>query len=234
MAEARTGNESSVVFTGGTLLVEGRAGIGPGVIWDDRAGKRRAPAYLFGEIAARADAEGERLAGDLRHLWPPTPRSWDRLALRSYQEAALSAWMAAGRRGIVALPTGAGKTRVALAAILACGVPAVVLCPTRALMAAWASELGATLGERIGLVGDGERTIERVTVMTFESAYRRLDGVGIASVFSSSTRSTTSRAARAPRRSRHAPRLHGSGSRRRRPLQERRAPCGSRSSSAPS
>jgi superfamily II DNA or RNA helicase len=86
--------------------------------------------------------------------------------------------MAAGKRGIVALPTGAGKTRVALAAILACGVPAVILCPTLALMAAWASELGATLGERIGIVGDGERTIERVTVMTFESAYRRLDSVG--------------------------------------------------------
>jgi superfamily II DNA or RNA helicase len=86
--------------------------------------------------------------------------------------------MASDRRGIVALPTGAGKTRVAIAAILACGVPAVVLCPTRALMAAWAAELGATLGERIGIVGDGERTIERVTVMTFESAYRRLDTLG--------------------------------------------------------
>lgn len=180
-AAAGTGEGSSVVFTGGTLLVGGSAGSSlrrAGVVWDDRAGKQRAPAYLFGEIAARADAAGERLTGDLRELWPPAPRSWDRLALRSYQEAALSAWMVAGRRGILALPTGAGKTRVALAAILACGVPAVVLCPTRALMGAWASQLGATLGERIGIVGDGERTIERVTVMTFESAYRRLDGVG--------------------------------------------------------
>ncbi len=169
---------SSIVFTGGTLLVDGPAGDAPGTVWDERAGKRRAPAYLFADIAARADARGEKLAGDLRERWPASPRSWAELGLRSYQEAALSAWMKAGRRGIIALPTGAGKTRVALAAILACGVPAVVLCPTRALMAAWASELGATLGERIGIVGDGERTIERVTVMTFESAYRRLDGVG--------------------------------------------------------
>ena len=172
------GETSRVVFANGTLLLEGRAGEGPGIVWDERAGRRRAPAYLFADIAARMDAAGEKLEGDLRELWPTTPRSWAGLDLRTYQEAALSAWMRAGRRGIVALPTGAGKTRVALAAILACGVPAVVLCPTRALMAAWASALGATLGERIGIVGDGERRIERVTVMTFESAYRRLDGVG--------------------------------------------------------
>lgn len=181
-AEATPGagaaEESSVVFAHGTLLLDGPVGEGPGTVWDERAGKRRAPAYRFADLAARADAAGAKLAGDLRDLWPAMPRRWERLELRTYQEAALSAWMAAGRRGIVALPTGAGKTRVALAAILACGVPAVVLCPTRALMAAWASALGATLGERIGLVGDGERTIERVTVMTFESAYRRLDAVG--------------------------------------------------------
>ncbi|MDF2698190.1 MAG: helicase, partial [Labilithrix sp.] len=170
--------EGSVVFAGGTLLLEGSAAEGPGIVWDERAGKRRAPAYLFGDIAARADLSGERLSGDLRESWSAAPRSWERLGLRSYQETALSAWMASGRRGIVALPTGAGKTRVAVAAILACGLPTVVLCPTRALMAAWAAELGAILGERIGLVGDGERSIERVTVMTFESAYRRLDGVG--------------------------------------------------------
>jgi superfamily II DNA or RNA helicase len=170
--------ESSVTFSAGTLLLSGRAAKTSGAVWDERAGKARAPAYLFGEIASEVDAAGETLAGDLRRLWPAAPRSWSALELRPYQEEALAAWCDAGKRGLVALPTGAGKTRVALAAILACGVPAVVLCPTRALLAAWASELGATLGERIGIVGDGERTIERVTVMTFESAYRRLDSVG--------------------------------------------------------
>ena len=173
-----TTNATKIAFVNGTLLVAGRAASGPGVVWDPQAGVFRAPAHLFADIAARADALGEKLEGDLRERWPAAPRTWESLGLRDYQDTALAAWMSAGRRGIVALPTGAGKTRVALAAILACGVPAVVLCPTRALMAAWASTLGTTLGERIGIVGDGERTIERVTVMTFESAYRRLDMVG--------------------------------------------------------
>jgi superfamily II DNA or RNA helicase len=169
---------SSVLFSAGTLVVEGPAAEREDVVWDDGLGAARVPAYRFGEIAACVDEAGQTLEGDLRQQWPASPRSWESLGLRPYQEEALAAWQAAGRRGVVALPTGAGKTRVALAAIIACGVPTVVLCPTRALLAAWASELSATLGERIGIVGDGELTVERVTVMTFESAYRRLDGLG--------------------------------------------------------
>lgn len=36
------------------------------------------------------------------------------MEVRPYQEAALCAWELAGRRGVVVLPTGIGKTRVAL------------------------------------------------------------------------------------------------------------------------
>jgi superfamily II DNA or RNA helicase len=160
------------------LLLEGRAAEVPGAVWDERVGRARAPASLFGRIARAADEADDVLVGDLRARWPEAPRSWEWLGLRPYQEQALAAWLHADRRGIVALPTGAGKTRVAVAAILACGVPTVVLCPTRALMSSWAAELSATLGERIGVVGDGECRPERVTVMTFESAFRRLDSLG--------------------------------------------------------
>ncbi len=169
---------SSVEYSAGTLLLRGSVAERMDGVWDEHLGAARLPAYRFAEFAHQADRAGESLAGDLRRGWPATPRSWEALGLRPYQEEALSAWESADRRGVVALPTGAGKTRVALAAIFACGVPTVVLCPTRALLAAWASELSATLGERIGIVGDGELTVERVTVMTFESAYRRLDSLG--------------------------------------------------------
>ena len=82
------------------------------------------------------------------------------------------------RLGVVVLPTGAGKTRVAIAAILEAGVPSAVLCPTRALAAAWKAELERWVGPPIGLVGDGHHLVERGTVLTFESAYRHMDLLG--------------------------------------------------------
>ena len=135
--------------------------MGGTVLFDDG---RREPAYRCGALLA------ER--------WQVVPRTFEHLQLRPYQEEALAKWESAGRRGIVALPTGAGKTRIAMAAILACGLPALVLAPTRALVRHWEKELKTALGERIGVVGDGESRLERVTVMTFESAYRRLDFFG--------------------------------------------------------
>lgn len=169
---------SSVRFSGGTLLIDGPAGALCGALWDPSLGARRAPAYLFGTLAKRADAAGDVLAGDLRMGWTREPKPYVHLALRPYQEEALAAWRKAGDRGIVALPTGAGKTRVAVAAICALGVPALVLVPTRPLLKDWARQLHELLGERIGVVGDNESSFERVTVMTFESAYRRLDTCG--------------------------------------------------------
>lgn len=161
--------EHSVRYSGGTILIDEQT---------------RRPAYHFAEVASRADALGYTLEGDLRSGWAKeeldesSPRDLDRLGLRPYQEEALERWERARRRGIIALPTGAGKTRVAIAAIVTCGLPALVLVPTRVLLRAWVQQLEELLGGRIGVVGDGASQLERVTVMTFESAYRRLDFFG--------------------------------------------------------
>ena len=69
--------------------------------------------------------------------WNVQPNDSSRLGLRDYQKQALAAWHGFERRGVVVLPTGAGKTRVAIAASLETGLPSVVLCPTRALAATW-------------------------------------------------------------------------------------------------
>lgn len=167
-----------VRFDRGTLELGADAPAVEGELWDPRTSSRRVAAYRFADLAARADAAGTRLTGDLRATWEERPRDSAALGLRPYQEQALASWSAFGRRGVVALPTGAGKTRLAIAAILRTGLPAAVLCPTRVLAVAWGTELERCLGERVGLVGDGERRVERVTVMTFESAFRHMDVLG--------------------------------------------------------
>ena len=164
-----------VRFDRGTLVVSGRAAEIDGTRFDPRTNQQRLPAYRFAEIAEQADREGDVIEGDLRAPWKATPRSEEPLGLRHYQSAA---WDGVLRRGVIVLPTGAGKTRVAIGAMLRTGLPTAVLCPTRALAGEWVSELRRWLGDAVGLVGDGEWRLERVTVLTFESAFRYLDTLG--------------------------------------------------------
>ena len=96
--------------------------------------------------------------------------TWAAPALRWYQREAVAAWRRAGDRGVIALPTGAGKTRAALAAIEALGVAALVIVPTRVLLDQWARTLALAWPHPIGRLGDGEHQVMPITVATYASA----------------------------------------------------------------
>jgi len=102
---------------------------------------------------------------------------WQRSTLRTYQREALAAWLTA-KRGTIVLPTGSGKTRIALAAAAVLRVPTAILCPTRVLLAQWVEAVAAVHDGNVGVIGDGEHIVENVTIMTFESAYRKMDAIG--------------------------------------------------------
>jgi superfamily II DNA or RNA helicase len=111
-------------------------------------------------------------------------------ALRDWQRTALTAWRAAGSRGIVEAVTGTGKTRVGIEALrdaLSAGRGCLVLVPTTALLQQWARILTRDLPEvRIGLLGDGRVASLAacdVLIATIQSASRRrpepADGRGL-------------------------------------------------------
>jgi hypothetical protein len=81
------------------------------------------------------------------------------LRLRPWQNAALRAWQAAGRRGIVTAVTGAGKTWVGVGAIAeylnATTARVAVLVPTIELQAQWVRTLRGVFTVPVGAVGDG-------------------------------------------------------------------------------
>ena len=169
-------------FDRGTLLLEGvpedldLRDI-PGVLWDPRVGAWRAPARVFYPLAAELRRRGVPLTDrPLPRLRPPS--AFRPIELRPYQQAALAAWRLAGRRGILVMPTGSGKTHVALAAIAATATPALCLVPTRALMGQWAAALRAHHQGPVSCFGDGERAVGPVTVATFASAYRNMSVLG--------------------------------------------------------
>lgn len=76
------------------------------------------------------------------------------------------------------LPTGSGKTRLALAAMARTRLTTLCLVPTRVLLYQWIRAIRAVYPHTIGCVGDGEHEIAAVTVATFESAYRGMDLFG--------------------------------------------------------
>ncbi len=104
---------------------------------------------------------------------------------RPYQKEALTAWGKARGRGIVILPTGAGKTVVALMTMEAMKVSTLVVVPTIDLMHQWHDTICARFGlqtDEVGMVGGGFRTKRPITVITYDSAAmprRDLSDVGL-------------------------------------------------------
>ena len=90
----------------------------------------------------------------------------------------LAAWWNQTGRGVVVLPTGTGKTFVALLAIAHVGRPTLVITPTIPLMNQWYGEMLAAFGGPIGLIGGGYYDFQPLTVTTYDSAYIYLERWG--------------------------------------------------------
>ncbi|CAI9402688.1 sigma-70 family RNA polymerase sigma factor [Aestuariimicrobium sp. T2.26MG-19.2B] len=89
-----------------------------------------------------------RIVEERDRLFEPVARPLSAVSLYPWQEEALNEWRRAGHRGVAQAVTGAGKTRVGLAAIdLACrrGRQAVVLVPSVALAKQWIANLRSHL-----------------------------------------------------------------------------------------
>ena len=77
------------------------------------------------------------------------------------------------------LPTGAGKTLVALLAIADRHAGACVVAPTRALVAQWFTQLADAFGgERVGAWYGDEKDVRPLTVTTYHSAFALLERWG--------------------------------------------------------
>ena len=92
---------------------------------------------------------------------------------RSYQDEALARWLAEGSRGVIVLPTGAGKTLVAAMAIHETGLWTLAVVPTLDLLQQWRTALASALSldiDEIGIFGGGEKEMKPITIITYDSA----------------------------------------------------------------
>ena len=150
----------------------------PGALWDPRIAALRCPARFHQTLVSELRRRGVRFTDEVSGTGTAPITSLPDVALRPYQETALAAWELGGRRGVAVLPTGAGKTRLAIAAVARAKVPALCLVPTRVLLDQWARAIEDALGIVPGRLGDGERRVDRITVATYESAWRHMHHLG--------------------------------------------------------
>ncbi len=131
-------------------------------------GRWRCEAYHYGPL------QPELTVRDLRDTVP----RWQRLDLplqetrepHAYQLDALAAWEQAGRRGSIILPTGAGKTYVAIQAISRVNRSTLVVAPTIDLLHQWYARLVTAFARDVGIYYGGEKQVRPLTVTTYHSA----------------------------------------------------------------
>jgi superfamily II DNA or RNA helicase len=160
----------------GTILLEGDVGT-PYARWDPRVGAFRAMALYYPDILEYLDRSHLPVRDEVVDSLPTPPLASD-VELRPYQQAALEAWLDAGRRGVIELPTGAGKTYIALKAVERLNVSTLVVVPTLDLVDQWRRQLEAFFHVEAGVVGGGEVVVKPLTVSTYDSAYLRGEQLG--------------------------------------------------------
>jgi RNA polymerase primary sigma factor len=131
-----------------------------------------------------------RRSPESEHANPPRSTAPDTVLtartrdLRPWQEEALDAWAKNQYVGVVEAVTGTGKTQVGIEAIneqLTRHGKALVIVPSRALVAQWYRQLDALFSPRVGRCGDGHVTTFRardVIVSTVQSAMKPFDLYG--------------------------------------------------------
>ncbi len=167
-------------FSAGTIELHGLASTctRDGFLWDARTACHRAPALEYARVV-RALVRDKLTFLDEARAYPDLPAEprVHRTA-RPFQAEALAAWQRERGRGVVVLPTGAGKTHVAVMAIAAKRRATLVLVPTLDLVRQWHGLLSATFGEVVGVIGGGEHDVRPLTVSTYDSAYIHMERLG--------------------------------------------------------
>jgi superfamily II DNA or RNA helicase len=100
------------------------------------------------------------------------------IKMRADQEKALDAWVSNKGQGVVCLPTGAGKSILALLAIVKVGRPTMVVVPTIDLLMQWQSLVQELLGLEAGGLGGGQNNIQDITIATYDSASVAMERLG--------------------------------------------------------
>ena len=173
---------ASLHFVAGTLELRGVAasldGLPGACQWDPRSACFRAPASAYAPLVLTLKELGIEIEDSARKYTELDFGVRAHREPRPFQAEALEALKRAKGRGIVVLPTGAGKSHVAVMAIDRWRRSTLVVAPTLDLVRQWYDLLRTSFGVDVGVVGGGEYTLHPLTVTTYDSAYLHMENLG--------------------------------------------------------
>ncbi len=168
-------------FDSGTLLLDGagaEARVPAQFRWDARVLRWRAPAWAYREAVRELVRGGARFEDHARAYHEFDFPTKFLSEPRPYQREAIEEWKRAGKRGVVVLPTGAGKSLVAQMAVEQVKRSTLVVVPTLDLMNQWYDLLLSCFQAEVGLIGGGYFEVGALTVTTYASAFRFMERLG--------------------------------------------------------
>jgi len=171
-----------LTFDRGTLLLHppprGKAWVDYAT-WDDRVEKFRIPGMHYRPLVEVLQASEVDFIDDAKEFIPLELVSSFEMEPYPHQQEALLAWKLAGRRGVVVLPTAAGKTYLAQLAMQATPRSTLIVVPTLDLMHQWYAQLEAAFPDvEVGLLGGGSRDRTPILIATYDSATIHAESLG--------------------------------------------------------
>lgn len=175
--------ETEIHFDAGTLLLDTDAEtasiLGKYLRFDERVDKYRAEASDYSLLVRMLHACGLSFRDHVRaYRELPDLTLYTRNRPMKHQQEAYEAWKRAKCRGLVVLPTGAGKTFFSFLAMAGVKRSTLVVVPTIDLLQQWATQLEKAFRRKVGMLGGGSRRIEDITVSTYDSAVLQMEFIG--------------------------------------------------------
>ncbi len=100
------------------------------------------------------------------------------IKLRDDQRDAVDAFTDGDQQGLIVMPTGTGKTVVAIELIIRRQASVLVVVPVRDLMYQWHTKILEATGIDSGLIGDGVHRVSPISVTTYDSAAIHMPRIG--------------------------------------------------------
>ncbi|MCS7121940.1 MAG: DEAD/DEAH box helicase family protein [Archaeoglobaceae archaeon] len=166
---------ATLSYEGGTIRIDGDVHV-PFARYDSRSRCYRAFAYKYSDIIEFLKVSNvEYLDKVLDPI--PCPTFDVHISLRDYQLEAVEKWMQS-KKGCIVLPTGSGKTHIALEIIKRLSVSSIVIVPTLSLVEQWKEKLSIFGKQWIGEFTGQKKELKPITVSTYDSAHINIDKLG--------------------------------------------------------